>query len=146
MTVKKADQLVWICDACHRPIANGKGAVFVRYSERKAYRDGQVELKRKGKVVGPKRGRHLVLTSLADLMEAADPAPWWAMHHKCDPTPGDCAYWFDVARIRTVLDVLRWTHHLLEKNWLGETDWRDLIGGVVYSPTNQSAKASGGNA
>lgn len=132
--------LVWVCDLCELPIADGKGAVFVRFSERKAYRDGQANLKRKGKVLGAKIGRRRVIISAIDLMDAADAAPWRAMHHKCDTTPGDCAYWFDVARIRTLEAVLDWTRHLMGKAWLDETAWDDLIGRVLHGPINSAAR------
>ena len=129
----ESQQLVWVCEVCERPIADGKGAVFVRYTDRRAYREGQADLKLKGREIGPDSttGRSLVIFSAVDLMEAAPAAPWRTMHHKCDTTPGDCAYWFDVARIRTLLDVLSWTRHLMEKNWLGETAWGDLLGRVL---------------
>lgn len=128
------DKLIWVCDACQRPIADGKGAVFFRNSDLRAYCKGQAELKRKEQVIGPdpKTGRSLVITNVADLLEAAVPAPWLTMHHKCDKTPGDCRYWFDVARVRTLPAVLSWTRHLMGKRWFMDTAWDDLIGRVLH--------------
>ncbi|MCZ4301340.1 hypothetical protein [Microbacterium oxydans] len=133
-------QLVWMCDVCQHPIADGKGAVFVRSSDRRAYRKSSAERRQKRDAFYAANPDGLLVESLSELRDSAPPAPWLAMHHKCDKTPGDCAYWFDVARIRTLLAVITWTHHLLGKGWLGETAWDDLIGRVAYDPINAAAR------
>lgn len=133
-------QLVWVCEVCARPIADGKGDVFVRSSDRVAYRRDRDERRRKRDAFHAANPDGLYLESVRELMDDAPHAPWRTMHRNCDKTPGDCSYSFDVGRIRTLLDVTSWTHHMLEKGWLGETAWRDLLWRVVYDPINATAR------
>lgn len=141
-SIENTDRLVWVCDVCQRPIADGKGAVFVRTSDRLAYREGQDAISRERVAFYAANPGRVYVENMTAWMEAADPAPWRSLHHKCDRTPGDCAYWFDVSRIRTLAAVLSWTRHLMGKAWLEETAWDDLIGDVLDTSRTARAEAT----
>lgn len=83
----------WVCDACDKWVRDGDGYIHISYDE--IYR------------------------------AVADQRRWQADHHhrSCDPDISGNDYHFDVARARTVDDLLDWTLHLSEKAWLVETDW-----------------------
>jgi hypothetical protein len=49
--------------------------------------------------------------------------PWRIHHRRCDPSPGIDGYWFHANRCGTERHLLAWTAHLLEKDWLKDTDW-----------------------
>lgn len=135
-------QIIWTCEVCNLPIANDKGAVFVRFSERRAYRDdGDARKRKQANTTPASPGRQLIITSVkSDLMDLIPLAPWHVMHDKCDLEPGDCAYWLRVDAMRTMFAVLSITKHLLEKAWLNETRWDTLLERVIYDPINTAAR------
>ncbi|MFD0629738.1 hypothetical protein ACFQ2K_51235 [Streptomyces sanglieri] len=75
--------------------------------------------------------RHLqpnnVTTPFTELLEGPDQARWRASHEGCDPERGGSHYLVAAEKLRTRADLLDWTAHLMEKNWLSATDWRDLL-------------------
>jgi hypothetical protein len=126
--------LVWTCDKCKRPIADGKGAVFVRWSDSKRYEEAKAKHKRKQRALvkaeQERTGKKRVLvamdlTSMIPMMYAVP--HWHVLHHKCDPTPADSRCHYDVSEMRTEADVLARTAHLMGKRWFKDTRWDDLI-------------------
>lgn len=119
--------LHFTCDVCGKPAQNGKAAVFLRASE---LRDATEAHRREQKA---KREHGLRAVSGSELrrewQERVWPARWRVAHYACDLTPDDCAYWFDVERMRYLSDFanhegfLGWNEHLHEKLWLPLTDW-----------------------
>lgn len=55
---------------------------------------------------------------------------WRPQHDKCLATPA--VYGLDVDTLRTHWDVLRWTHHLMEKNWFIDSTWDGILSSVVW--------------
>ena len=62
--------------------------------------------------------------NLTELNTIPGPARWHVYHRRCDPqTASQNDYWFDIERARTDRDLLAWTAHLLDKDWLRDTNW-----------------------
>ncbi|MEY9958808.1 hypothetical protein [Streptacidiphilus sp. MAP5-52] len=59
-------------------------------------------------------------------VRAAEPAAWRTTHHSCAALPA-AAYRIPVERITSWPALLHWTAHLLDRPWLGCTDWSDLL-------------------
>jgi hypothetical protein len=114
-----AGRLDWRCQACQQPIADGAGTLSIDYGD-----IGRVQEWQRAHY-NPELGGH-VYTG-ADLLDGPE-AHWKVLHHACDPNPdGAGQYHFDVSTIRTLEQTLNWTAHLLDKDWLPDTDWAELI-------------------
>ena len=111
--------LVWICEACRKPVADGTGYIHVNMHD-----VGQAEhaVRAWAEKHGDKIGH-----PLAEYLEWPDAVRWQAHHATCDPRPDAADYWFGVERARTHAHLLNWTAHLMEKTWLEHTDWSELI-------------------
>ena len=111
--------ITWVCDKCHRPIANGQGYVHIACSAIRSTEAGQRKWDQEHP--GP-------VYAAADLVTYPAPAPWEIHHHRCDPRPNSDDYWFGIERIRSAVDVIEWTEHLTGKAW--STDWSDTLRAV----------------
>lgn len=121
-----SEAIVWTCDVCRGPVVDETGYVTVDYDEihecRRREQEWEAELERRR----AEQGTRFLALSLAEIPE--NPRPRWrVLHHACDPKPESCDYWIAVERIRTAGDVIAWTAHLLEKDWLPLTSWDDLL-------------------
>lgn len=65
--------------------------------------------------------------SMSDLMDLPEDAQWMTHHASCDPIPECSGYWFAVERIQTYEQMLSWTAHLMDKDWLKYTNWSEYI-------------------
>jgi hypothetical protein len=116
--------LTWLCDACGEPIADDEGYITVNYAEIHAYDRWNEEFDEKQRA---KAKGGLVMYRLSELNGMPEPARWRKLHQRCDPDPESTDYWIGIERIRTRPEVLRWTAHLLGKNWIQSTTWRDIL-------------------
>lgn len=114
--------LVWVCEACRGPVPDGDGYIHVRHAD-----VHQVEAAERAWRSKYEPDPDTAYISLAAYQEFPQPAHWQTHHRVCDPQPESFDYHFDVARARTHADLLHWTAHLMEKNWLKHTDWLQLI-------------------
>ncbi len=106
----------WRCDRCDEPVADGEGAIFVWDQDVNARKVAYEEW-----VKTQPRGWRVNISSCPSL------AAWQTLHHDCD-FYGRSSYWFDVARARTLEQVLDWTLHLAAKGWVIEhTDWIQFV-------------------
>ncbi len=112
-----AGRVAWDCDVCGNPIDDNDG--YLCASVRDAVRALEAEQEWKQ--------RHGIVVTIEELFELPDHVPWVALHRGCDPRPEDEGYWVDVSRLRSSWDLVRWTAHLSEKNWLRATDWHEVI-------------------
>lgn len=62
-----------------------------------------------------------------DLSNLPDVIHWQVLHRACDPNVDRSDYWIAVERCATAWQLLDWTAHLMEKNWVHQTDWSALI-------------------
>lgn len=116
--------LVWCCQRCDKPIADDDGYLHVNYAE--------INHVQRETAAWHKRHPAGTVISGAELFTHPGRAPWQAHHRACDPRPESNDYWIGVERIRTHLQVVKWTAHLMEKNWLEHTSWIDVLRGVAY--------------
>lgn len=119
-----AVELEFICDVCSQPVEDGEGSLYVRFSDLNAYRREQAEWD----AAHPGSA-----FDLAALMQMPRRAPWWIHHDRCQPEDDADGYHIDVERIRTWRAMVGWTAHLMEKNWLGNTNWRSVLGNAAES-------------
>lgn len=111
--------IVWPCRACGDPITDGMGYLHVPADELHAAEE------RRRRVEEAKQGDPF--WTVEELRERGATAPWRAHHRVCDPNPGAGDYWIPIERVRTACDVLARTAHLMEKEWLGATDWPRIL-------------------
>jgi hypothetical protein len=104
-------QLIWMCEACHRPIASGEGYVWVSWKE---VHDAELAIKEWNATIdGP------FLTAV-DLHNIPHGARWHVHHAKCDPDPNSADYWSAVERLDTWEEIFDFLAHILEKDWVRE--------------------------
>jgi len=111
--------LVWICEACRKPIANDAGYIHANYAS-----FGKVETAHH-EFEEAHRGEFAI--NLGEYMKLPDPARWMVHHQACDPDIDGIDYVINVERARTHAKLLDWTAHLMGKVWLEYTDWRGFI-------------------
>jgi len=124
-----------ICGACRKPIGDGEGNLWVDLSAVNAAEQAQAEWERRYKA-----DETLVTVTAAQLSELPDEVPWRSHHIDCDPQPGANAYAIPATELRTWAELLDWTAHLMEKPWLGLTDWDGLLRAVVGGKTRVVAR------
>jgi hypothetical protein len=118
-----ADRIDWRCDVCGGSVGDGDGWLSVLYADIHAYE--QAEAAWEEAHIQP--GDGLTFYSLEDLWTHPRPAPWSILHKGCDPDPHASSYWIGIERIRTPIQVIDWSSHLLGKVWLTSTTWRSVL-------------------
>ncbi len=116
------------CDVCDEPVVGELGYITIDIEAVKEREREAVQRK-----IQNRRG--VVYPQIIHAAERRRPrlAPWRIYHRGCDPNPDANSYEFDVYRCCTERDLLGWTAHLLEKEWLKHTDWRIFIHGVLQA-------------
>lgn len=130
-------RIVWTCQHCHGPIADGSGwiticqrEVWQRRQAVKAWEKAQHEAAKESR--DESTGRIGRLLCAADIMGYPDPVRWERTHEACDPNPDRGSdYWIAIERIRTEADVLSWSAHLFEKRWFQDTAWDRIIRAAI---------------
>jgi hypothetical protein len=112
--------LTWRCLNCGEPVLDGTGYLHVNHTEIDSVRAAHDAFdKRTHGVIAGK--------DWDDWFALPDHAPWGIHHASCDPRPESNDYWVAIERVRTQAAMLTWTAHLMEKNWIGYTNWIELI-------------------
>lgn len=115
--------LVWNCDVCNRPIADGRGYICVSYREMDKTEQARLSWKQKEREAGFGKTSAIVwLNELPDLQ----PASWQALHGECDPEPDRLDYFYNIERCRTIFQFIECTAHLLGKTWIKNTNWHSI--------------------
>lgn len=120
-------RLVWTCRICEQDVADGEGYIELpdhehrRYAAETAAWEAEYGDDPHEDVFGFK------LLNLTAVLAMPKEPSWQVLHRRCDPEPDDGGYWFDVARARTYPQILGWTTHLMEKEWLARTNWGDFL-------------------
>lgn len=107
-------QLLWLCETCGQPIADGEGYLHVDLDEVRHATDAGAKVNREGTV------------DVAALLDVPD-VHWRTHHGRCDPRPESNDYCIAVERARDHADLLARTAHLSGKRWIDVTDWYDLM-------------------
>lgn len=113
-------ELIWICDECDEPIANGDGYIELTRQERRRHYAETAAYREKY----PEEPGLLTVVHLTELPERAQ---WHVLHRSCDDLPDGAGYWFDVARARSHGELLDWTLHLMEKQWIAKSNWTSFV-------------------
>lgn len=135
-----------ICMTCEQEIPRGdKGVVHVVSRTAFARFDALEEDEERERLKRAEAPSGLYFTTASELhrrFDALPPPAIWGVHcDPCNPHPDDpddprswCSgcYWFSVDRCRTWAQLIEWTCHLSEKNWLKATNWMDFIRAVAH--------------
>jgi hypothetical protein len=125
--------IVWTCEACGQPIADGEGYVTVDYADIHAYEAAMRawEDRVRAKMPAEWRERGGLMFTGADLLDHPETVRWRMLHAACDPRPDSSDYCIAIERIRTTAEAFEWAAHMLEKGWLVHTNWADILRGVA---------------
>ncbi|MGW2183645.1 hypothetical protein ACWCXX_37630 [Streptomyces sp. NPDC001732] len=113
-------ELFLVCQGCGHRISDDAGYLWAHTAEVNA-------VQREWKAQHARAADRALAMDLVDLLEGPDQARWQATHVGCDPERGGSHYRVAAGKLRTRADLLDWTAHLMEKNWLPATDWHDLL-------------------
>lgn len=122
--------IVWFCDECRTPVADREGWIHCVEAERFSYAQGIRERKSAASAIPAQRQSSWVHVSASEILGRPSPARWWIHHRECDPDIDSVDYCIDIERIRTPLQVIHWTAHLMGKRWLRDTAWDELLESV----------------
>ena len=56
-----------------------------------------------------------------------DTEPTWRPLHNACIDPSRDVYGLDIETVRTPVGLLKWTAHLIEKPWIGDTNWAGIL-------------------
>lgn len=121
--MRPGDVVLFPCAGCGQLIDEGPGHLQVDNAEVAQHELEREEWERRH----PDDEFGGKLLTIADLKAFPALARWQAWHWDCDPDHDSSAYAIHVERIRTPRDVIAWTAHLMEKDWLTATDWSELL-------------------
>lgn len=118
---KPAQEIIWLCDGCRKQVRESgpdRGYIHISYVEIYEYR-GQREVDRKAR-----EGRMTIRASEISVRAR----PGWHVHHeRCDPNPDANDYWMSIDQWSSPRKITESTAHLLEKNWIRDTDMSDFL-------------------
>jgi hypothetical protein len=122
-------QINWRCSACGQPTRTG--ALHIDLQQ---VRQAERSLAAWERRHADPDGRAF---NLAELMTMPRVEPWRV---DCNTCCHDCAgcYTIELAQCQSLSALIRWTHHLYDKNWFKSTDWIGFIHQVAQangSPT-----------
>lgn len=110
-------KMIWHCYKTKKVIGDGCGHVQISWLDLSKHQK-EIELWNKSQET---KGE----LSLEEVSEYPNRAPWKAVLTEVEPD-GEF-YAIPVEKLRTEKDCIRWTHHLLGKNWIDETDWVNVL-------------------
>jgi hypothetical protein len=118
-------ELAAICQTCHKPIAAGEGSIWIKKTDLNATEQAAREWEERQEE-RTRQNNGMPVYSALDLSEYPDEAHWRVSHHACSDT-STAMYSFEVQRCSTWAELVHWTAHLMEKDWLRHTDWSDML-------------------
>jgi ribosomal protein L37AE/L43A len=126
----------WTCDKCKQPIASGGGYVLVMDTKTHGYpiRRTPEEAQLKPEAIEKRRAEGRPTEPpwegvfLGEIDFKPNEISFAAYHKKCDPDGETNPYWISVERAETLEEWCAWVCHLCEKNWMGTSDLRTMIG------------------
>jgi hypothetical protein len=103
------------CDICHKAVTIDTAGAWVNY--------GDIS-RREAAVEQWDRAHPELSTEFPD--GYPDALPWVWGHLSCGERDAN-DYWFEAAEMETPTDALSQTLHMIEKNWIEQTDWGTLV-------------------
>lgn len=134
---RPADDLIAICQTCRQQITGENGVVHIPNKDVHDVEQAMRDLERKEERRREEPGSRARM-DLRAWIDLPDPVAWQVHCNTCNPHKADdgtmCngCYWFDVGRCATWPDLIDWTCHLSEKEWLQATNWMDWIRGIAH--------------
>jgi len=126
-----SDSITWTCCVCGKAVANKRGYLEIDYVDINEYQ----RLKQQWETENPGP-----MISASACWTYPDEPRWRVLHRACDPCPdSETMYWLAVERVRTECQLIDWTAHLLEKTWLPDTNWRELLIDAILPRVGTSA-------
>jgi len=122
-----ARELIMMCSACHKPIGDHEGWLWVDRSAVSAH----------GRAARAWREEHedepggAISFDVTAVLDYPKPVRWRAHHKDCDPEPDAASYTIESERLSTWADLAHWTAHLMAKQWVAATDWGKILEGVA---------------
>lgn len=110
----KGQRITWFCIKCGKEIIGESG--YLTCDDGEALRLMKTDFE---------KGSYGLL-DLEALMLAEYPR-WMSLHKDCDDTERPADYWLDASRCRTLRELIHWTGHLMQKGWIGSTDWCEIL-------------------
>ena len=118
-------KLIWHCYKSGKVIDDGCGHIQITWSDLlkrrndvKAWTEKHKATEDQGNLLLKFRAATLNAEQIGDYPSRVR---WKSVLTEIEPY-GDF-YAIPVEQLRTELDCIRWSHHLITKNWLKETDW-----------------------
>lgn len=121
MSAAPSPAVCLVCGACAEQIEGDSGWLVVDL-------DDVIERERVWRAFSAANpGAH----SVSQLLALPCRIEWKAWHRHCDPDIGSNAYYIDSGSLTTWRQVANWTAHLMEKSWLPNTNWDDVLRGLA---------------
>jgi hypothetical protein len=117
------NDLIWLCGACSAPVGEWDGYLYA--SVHQAQRSLQAERDWRERHPAPLA---VSAANITELLSAPGHAEWKVTHIRCggEACPFD-AYCLDPGDVATWQQLVKWTAHLMGKNWLAGTDWEEVL-------------------
>ncbi|MCL3862980.1 hypothetical protein [Actinotalea sp. K2] len=112
-------RITWTCTPCDTPVDDGKGYLSVDLTAVAEHERAWDELDERKRETG-RRG--VTASELADMPEHVT---WEAAHTKCVPESN--TYDIPIDAVRTHAYVIEQTAHMMEKSWIGATNWTSVL-------------------
>jgi hypothetical protein len=111
--------LVYRCNYCKKSInpTKNEGHIYVIHEELSETKRQYQNIKASGR-------KSIRADEIPDLAE------WKTAHYNCSQQD-DAWYSIEIYRIRTFQQVIEWTSHLMIKNWIGHTNWFEIISHIA---------------
>lgn len=114
-----AERIVWTCVRCREPIEDGDGHLVVDLAAVQEHERAWDDLHERQRATG----KHGV--DVRELADMPGHALWEAVHIRCYPESN--TYDIAIADMRTHATVIDQTAHMIEKTWIGSTNWPALL-------------------
>ncbi len=108
------------CQICGKPVTTSQGVITIYGEDIKQYEESHRDWEKKHPV--GEQGYRIL--SSEDLFELPHYIKWHWGHMDC---LREGVYEITYKRFDTVAKALSWTLHMMEKKWLGYTDWRTMV-------------------
>ena len=128
-----SERLTYTCEVCGQDIADDTGGIAVSYTDIHEKQTAQEAFDEKYALVGSDGKSHGVMIHGAAWDELPEWAHWWTIHWACKKVRNP--YEFGVEDLRTFQQVVARVAHVLEKNWIQDTDlspWLYKLPGIGW--------------
>ena len=138
--VRTGRNLRAVCFTCRRDIPARGGVIHISHRDVQQVEQAQAAARERRLARAAAEGRTGIEAettfTFVDLMDRPEPASWQVHCDDCNPhNDDDCSncYWINVERCSTWAQLVEWTVHLSEKEWvLTATNWMQFIRAAAH--------------